>query len=178
MKNTTPSGTRTLSNSQAVGPNGRLDHLADRIGERGDLFQRRGHRFDRASASAAADRSRRRSGRKPGAAARSRAFGCPMIRRRSAKQRGRCDAAKRFFAARVRVVASSADAALRPRARRPSSSRARSVGRSATAIGSQLPAKRRRAWSRSIVIDKGRGRQRRSTLACAGTAKPGFSTLV
>ena len=39
MKNTTPSGTRTLQHLQAVGAHRRFDHLADRIGQRRDLVQ-------------------------------------------------------------------------------------------------------------------------------------------
>ncbi len=39
MKNTTPSGTRTLATSSPLGRTLDFDHLADRIGQRRDLLQ-------------------------------------------------------------------------------------------------------------------------------------------
>ena len=46
MKKTTPSGTRTFSISSPLGRMVESNDLADRLGQRGDLFQPVGHRLD------------------------------------------------------------------------------------------------------------------------------------
>ena len=114
---TTPSGTRTRADAQAVGADPAVEHLADRVGQRRHLAQAGGHALDlgRGQAQPVDDRGGRAVGLGPGHVG---GVGLEQLGGPGDEQVGR---GEQGVVRRRRRAASARDAAL---ARRPSSASA------------------------------------------------------